>query len=175
MYNSFIFSHNLYFFKEVTYGYDEGAKKPVRDNVEYSVVSKINGESKIKAFKYINPVKTSYELLWNKLREKEFDDDSIQNTMRRILEQILKIIDFGGQNNSNKKLIKLFEDVDKPIIKSLQSYINDSSHSIIDDLYISRDATANENALKIFKQIFVKLGFKDHYNRMMNENDVEDK
>ena len=45
----------------------------------------------------------------------------------------------------------------------------------MDDLYISRDATANENALKIFKQIFVKLGFKDHYNRMMNENDDEDK
>ena len=80
------------FFKEVTYGYDELAKKSVRDNVEYSVVSKINGESKIKEFGYSNPVKTSYELLWNKLREKEFDDDSIQNTMRRILEQFFQII-----------------------------------------------------------------------------------
>ena len=45
----------------------------------------------------------------------------------------------------------------------------------MDDLYISRDATANEKALNIFKQIFVKLGFKNHYNRMMNENDNEDK
>ena len=171
----FIFSHNLYFFKEVTYGYDELAKKSVRDNVEYSVVSKINGESKIKEFGYSNPVKTSYELLWNKLREKEFDDDSIQNTMRRILEQFLKMIDYGGPNNRNTELINKFEDIEKPIVKSLLSYINDGSHSIMDDLYISRDATANEKALKIFKQIFVKLGFKDHYNRMMNENDDEDK
>lgn len=171
----FIFSHNLYFFKEVTYGYDEGTKKSVRDNIEYSVVSKINGESKIKAFGYSNPVKTSYELLWNKLREKEFDDDSIQNTMRRILEQFLKMIDYGGPNNRNTELINKFEDIEKPIVKSLLSYINDCSHSIMDDLYISRDATANEKALKIFKQIFVKLGFKNHYNRMMNENDDEDK
>ena len=171
----FIFSHNLYFFKEVTYGYDEGAKKPIRNNIEYSVVSKINGESKIKAFEHSNPVKTSYELLWNKLREKEFDDDSIQNTMRRILEQFLKMIDYGGPNNRNAELINKFEDVEKPIVKSLLSYINDGSHSIMDDLYISRDATANEKALKIFKQIFIKLGFKDHYNRMMNENDDEDK
>ena len=171
----FIFSHNLYFFKEVTYGYDELAKKSVRDNVEYSVVSKINGESKIKEFGYSNPVKTSYELLWNKLREKEFDDDSIQNTMRRILEQFLKMIDYGGPNNRNTELINKFEDIEKPIVKSLLSYINDGSHSIMDDLYISRDAAANENALKIFKQIFVKLGFKDHYNRMMNETEEEDK
>ena len=82
----FIFSHNLYFFKEVTYGYDDGRKKLYRENVEFSVVSKVNGNSKIKSFDCVNPIKTSYELLWNKLREKEFEDDSIQNTMRRIFD-----------------------------------------------------------------------------------------
>ena len=85
------------------------------------------------------------------------------------------MIDYGGPNNRNTELINKFEDVEKPIVKSLLSYINDGSHSILDDLYISRDATANEKALNIFKQIFVKLGFKNHYNRMMNENDNEDK
>ena len=171
----FIFSHNLYFFKEVTYGYDDGRKKLYRENVEFSVVSKVNGNSKIKSFDCVNPIKTSYELLWNKLREKEFEDDSIQNTMRRILEQFLKMIDYGGPNNRNTDLINLFDDVEKPIVKSLLSYINDGSHSIMDDLYISRDEVANENALKIIKQIFIKLGFKDHYNRMMNEIDEDDK
>ncbi len=171
----FIFSHNLYFFKEVTYGYDDARKRLNRENVEFVVVSKVNGESQIKSFGCTNPIKTSYELLWNKLREKEFDDDSIQNTMRRILEQFLKMVDYGGPNNRNTELINMFDDVDKPIVKSLLSYINDGSHSIMDDLYISRDAAANENALKIFKQIFIKLGFKDHYNRMMNETEEEDK
>lgn len=171
----FIFSHNLYFFKEVTYGYDENSKKIIKNNTEYSVISKINGKSKIKTFGSANPIKTSYELLWNKLRDKDFNDDSIQNTMRRILEQFLKMIDYGGPNNHNTELIKIFDDVDKPIVKSLLSYINDGSHTIMDDLYVSRDAIANENALRIFKQIFIKLGFKNHYNRMMNENNEEDK
>lgn len=168
----FVLSHNLYFFKEVTYGYD-GSKKVNKKNIEYFVVTKVNGESKIKSFGYENPIKTSYELLWSKLREKEYTDDSIQNTMRRILEQFLKMIDYGGPNNRNVELINMFDDADKVTVKSLLSYINDGSHSIMDDLYVSRDAASNENALKIFKQIFIKLGFKEHYNRMMNEN-IED-
>lgn len=169
----FIFSHNLYFFKEVTYGYD--VKKINEKNIEYSIVSKFNGESKIKSFGYSNPIKTSYELLWNKLKEKNFDDDSIQNTMRKILEQFLKMFGYGGPNNHNKKLINMFDDIEKPIVKSLLSYINDGSHSIMDDLCISRDASTNEKALRIFEQIFIKLGFQDHYNKMMNEKSKEDK
>ena len=72
-------------------------------------------------------------------------------------------------------IIKMFDDIEKPIVKSLLSYINDGSHSIMDDLCISRDASTNEKALRIFEQIFIKLGFQDHYNKMMNEKSKEDK
>lgn len=165
----YLLSHNLYFFKEVTYGYDEKSKRSIKNNILYFIVSKINGVSSIKLYDNINPIKTSYEILWNKLRDKNYKDDSIQNTMRRILEQFLKSIGMGGPNNNNKDLIDKFEDKDKFVVKSLLSYINDGSHSIMDGLYVSQDEMANENAFNIFREIFVKLGFEDHYKMMMNE------
>jgi wobble nucleotide-excising tRNase len=170
----YILSHNLYFFKEVTYGYDEKSRKSIKNNVQYFTICKLNGISKIKSHENVNPIKTSYEILWNKLREKNYKDDSIQNTMRRILEQFLKTIGMGGPNNNNKELIKLFDDKDKYVVKSLLSYINDGSHSIMDGLYVSQDERANESAFNIFREIFVKLGFEDHYKMMMNEYDKDE-
>ena len=167
----YILTHNLYFFKEVTYGYDERGRKSIKNNVAYFIVNKVNGISRITEYKNINPVKTSYELLWSKLRKKDYNDDSNLNTMRRILEQFLKSIGLGTPNNNNNHLINFFDGNDKLIVKSLLSYINDGSHSIMDGLYIANDELANEHTFNVFEQIFDKLGFSEHYKMMMNEID----
>lgn len=167
----FILSHNLYFFKEVSYGYNERSKG--KRNIAYFVVQKINGSSIIKSYENKNPIKNSYDLLWDKLRNKDYNDDSNLNIMRRILEQYLNTIGMGGPNNNNLELINKFDDNDKIIVKSLLSYINDGSHSIMDGLYMAPDENANQNAFRIFKKIFVVLGQESHYKMMMHEeNDV---
>lgn len=169
----FILSHNLYFFKEVSYGYNDRSKGKIPKNVAYFVVQKINGSSIIKSYENKNPIKNSYDLLWDKLRNKNYNDDSNLNIMRRILEQYLNTIGMGGPNNNNLELINKFDDNDKIIVKSLLSYINDGSHSIMDGLYMAPDENANQNAFRIFKKIFVVLGQESHYNMMMHEeNDV---
>lgn len=41
-----------------------------------------------------NPIKTSYELLWSEVRRSDRSNHTIQNTLRRILENYFKIL--GG-------------------------------------------------------------------------------
>ncbi len=171
----FILSHNLYFFKEVSYGYNERSRRRISQNIAYFVVQKINGNSIIKNNENKNPIKNQYDLLWDKLRKKDYSDDSNLNVMRRILEQYLNTIGMGGPNNNNLDLINKFDDNDKIIVKSLLSYINDGSHSIMDGLYIAPDENANQNAFKIFKKIFIVLGQESHYKMMMQEESEEEK
>lgn len=169
----FILSHNVYFFKEVAYSYGTSGKEKVREKYKYFAIRKINGVSQIEDYGYNNPIKSSYELLWDNLKRKDYKDGSNLNTMRRILEQYFHTIGNGSPNNNNKGLIDSFDEKDRLIVKSLLSYINDGSHSIMDGLYTSTDESSNQTAFKIFKQIFQELGHINHYKMMMQEDEED--
>lgn len=165
----FVLSHNLYFFKEVSYGYDTMRKANIWLN--YFIVNKFNGLSSISNYQSNNPVKNSYEILWEQLRKKDYSDESNLNVMRRILEQYLNIIGMKGPNNKNNELINKFEGNEKIIVKSLLSYINDGSHSIMDGLSIASDVNSNKLAFDVFEKIFLILNQENHYKMMMKEFD----
>lgn len=167
----FILSHNVYFFKEVSYSYGFTGKEKTKKKYKYFIVRKVNGLSQIQEYGYNNPIKNSYELLWDNLRKKDYNDDSNLNTMRRILEQYFHIIGNGNPNNNNKELINSFDEKDRLLVKSLLSYINDGSHTIMDGLYIVPDKNLNQTAFKVFRQIFEKLGHINHYKMMMQEDE----
>ena len=167
----FILSHNIYFFKEVSYLYGAIGKDKKKKKYKYFTVRKINGTSQVQDCGFNNPIKNSYELLWDNLRKKDYTDDSNLNTMRRILEQYFHTIGNGNPNNNNKELINSFDEKDRLLVKSLLSYVNDGSHTIMDGLYIVPDENLNQTAFKIFKQIFEKLGHKNHYMMMMQEDE----
>ena len=86
--------------------------------------------------------------------------------MRRILEYYFNII--GGLEY--EKCIDEFEGEDKIIFKSLLSWINDGSHFINDDLVIYTEQENIEKQLKVFKEIFKKMGHDSHYDMMMGIN-----
>ena len=167
----FILSHNVYFFKEVSYSYGFTGKEKTKKKYKYFIVRKVNGLSQIQEYGYNNPIKNSYELLWDNLRKKDYNDDSNLNTMRRILEQYFHIIGNGNPNNNNKELINSFDEKDRLLVKSLLSYINDGSHTIMDGLYIVLDENLNQTAFKVFRQIFEELGHINHYKMMMQEDE----
>lgn len=167
----FILSHNVYFFKEVSYSYGFTGKEKTKKKYKYFIVRKVNGLSQIQEYGYNNPIKNSYELLWDNLRKKDYNDDSNLNTMRRILEQYFHIIGNGNPNNNNKELINSFDEKDRLLVKSLLSYINDGSHTIMDWLYIVPDENLNQTAFKVFRQIFEELGHINHYKMMMQEDE----
>lgn len=157
----FISSHNVYFFKEVSYGYSK------KSEFNFYTLNKINGVSKITDDLNNNPIKNSYELLWKRLREKNYSDDSNLNNMRRILEQYF--ISMGKPSGNNEELLNKFDLNDRIIVKSLLSYVNGGSHTIMDGLYMASDVNLNERAFMIFEKIFVETGNIEHYKMMMEE------
>lgn len=155
----FVLTHNVYFHKEITFKVERDGKKPT-----FWVVRKPNQLSKIIRHD-TNPIKTSYELLWTELHNTDHSNLSIQNTMRRILENYFKIL---GDIDPND-ICENFEGKDKLVCKSLFSWINAGSHSAHDDLYVSVDDSGIDRYLEVFKQIFFKTKHDAHYKMMMGE------
>ncbi|ELP2662263.1 AAA family ATPase, partial [Escherichia coli] len=112
-----------------------------------------------------NPIKTSYDLLWCELRRTDINNNTIQNTMRRILENYFKIL--GGMDI--RKLECHFYGDEKIIFKSLVSWINDGSHFAGDDLYMNLDTESVQKYLIVFQKIFECSEHTAHYKMMMGE------
>ena len=155
----FIMTHNIYFYKEVLF---RGNRKNKKNGEKYFVLSKKNEISKIKEYEK-SPINTTYELLWDELREEEKNKSTIYNTMRRILEYYFNII--GGIGY--EKVINKFEGIEKNICNSLISCINDSSHYINEDINVIFDDDMLDKYLGVFKKIFENMGHISHYNMMM--------
>jgi len=164
-----ILTHNVYFHKEVSFinSRDTG----VRNDTYFWILRKNNKVSHFYPYEK-NPIQTSYQLLWQELKDKEKSSMiTIQNTMRRIIENYFKILG----NYSDETLITKFKNYEDQIIcRSLISWINDGSHSVSDDLYIEAQEDLIENYLNVFKKIFEYTDHEGHYNMMMGiENEGE--
>lgn len=160
----FILTHNVYFHKEVSF-YKNNRENKGLSKAKFWIVRKEGLLSKI--IKHdSNPIKTSYELLWSEVRTPSNSSLTIQNTLRRILENYFKIL---GRIDPDA-ICNKFEGKNKLVCKSLFSWVNDGSHSVHDDLYVSSGDTTVENYLHIFKDIFEKSGHIAHYNMMMGED-----
>lgn len=163
----FVLTHNIYFHKEVSFDSKRG--EVCRHHETFWIVRKQNGESEITGYDH-NPIKTSYELLWSEVRNPNRSKLTIQNTLRRILENYFKILG----NLDKDDIVAKFEGRDQQICGSLFSWVNDGSHAVHDDLYISSDDSVVNRYLDVFKQIFDKTNHTAHYNMMMGVEAVED-
>ena len=164
----FVLTHNVYFHKEVTFNKSRVAERAMKDET-FWVVRKADLSSTIERHDS-NPIKTSYELLWSEVRRQDKSTLTIQNTLRRILENYFKIL--GGVDPD--KLCAMFEGKEKLICKSLFSWVNDGSHFAHDDLYIAIDDTAVDNYLRVFRAIFDKAEHLAHYKMMMGETYIDE-
>ena len=153
-------THNVYFHKEVTFN-------PRRTNValkdETFWMVKKPGINSLVERHLSNPIKTSYELLWNEVRNPDRSNPLIQNTLRRILENYFKILG----NVDPDAICAKFEGREKLICKSLFSWVNEGSHAVHDDLYVSIDGNMVDNYLAVFRKIFEKCEHLAHYDMMM--------
>lgn len=158
----FVLTHNVYFHKEVTFN---PKRQGVAMNEEtFWIVRKPGLVSRIDQYP-TNPIKTSYELLWAEVRKPELSNLSIQNTLRRILENYFKIL--GGIDLD--QLCGMFEGKDRIICKSLCSWVHDGSHNAHDSLYVSIDDSMVASYLRVFRAIFEKSNNSAHYKMMMGD------
>lgn len=160
----FVLTHNIYFHKEVSFN-SRGSYKV--EDVMFGVLRKNNNISSFSNHKNINPITTSYELMWRDLFNQSTSPIGKLNLMRRILEHYFKVI--GGIDY--EKEVDSFEDEDKILCKALISNINDGSHSIYDDDYMMVNEDEISNYLRVFKAVFEKLNHLSHYEMMLGRDD----
>ena len=159
-----LLTHNVYFHKEVSF--IDGRTSENGDTF-FWILSRKNKISVIQPFGVKNPIHTSYELLWQELKNKENSGITIQNIMRRIIENYFKIL---GKYVDDDLIKKFPTFPDQEICRSLICWINDGSHGIPDDLYVEHQETTIEKYHQVFKNIFVYCGHQEHYTMMMKNH-----
>lgn len=158
----FVLTHNTFFFNEVAYISSRESSYQRRNDTMYYIVRKINNVSNIESYE-INPIKTTYQVLWDQLK-KDTDCINIQNTMRRIIEFYFKLL----ADMNEEELIGKFENKnEKKIFRSLVSWMNVGSHDVFNDIDYSPKPEEIKKFKQVFKDIFEKTGHIAHYNMMM--------
>ena len=163
----FVLTHNVYFHKEITF--NSRRHNDALSDETFWVVRRLSQGSEVIQHQS-NPVKTSYELLWNELRMARGSSTTIHNSMRRILESyftILGELDFEA-------ICEKFDGQEKQICRSLFSWVHSGSHSTFDDLYVSIDESQIARYREVFANVFTRLGHSAHY-RMMMRNTQDNK
>ena len=160
----FVLSHNIYFFKEVTYY--KGIEK---DKTAYGMIVKSNNVTKITEYDS-NPISSTYEMLWKEIKRanacpNEANTITLANVMRRIIEYYFCFL--GGKELS--KFHKDFPDGERQIFKSLISWAHAGSHSAFDDYSATPKIYTSETYLKVFKDLFIKTNHESHYDMMMEQ------
>jgi wobble nucleotide-excising tRNase len=163
----FVLTHNVYFHKEVTFNSRRSQDHAMNEET-FWIIRKAGAYSKVERYEK-NPIKTSYELLWAQVRNPQHDSLTIQNVLRRILENYFKILGCIDPDT----ICSNFSGKEKLIAKSLFSWVNAGSHDAFDDLYVSIDETAIGHYLKVFRDIFEKSGHVAHYRMMMGDAFLE--
>lgn len=157
----FVLTHNIYFHKEITFSRKRSGN--LLGEETFWLVKK-DGLNSVVEKQNSNPIKTSYELLWDEVKSSNRNNVAIQNNLRRILENYFKLLG----NIPLDEIYRDFEGEDKLKCKSLCSWINDGSHSAFDeDFYTPLDVGMIDKYLEVFKEIFIKSGHISHYNMMM--------
>ncbi|RXF67966.1 AAA family ATPase [Arcticibacter tournemirensis] len=163
-----LLTHNVYFHKEVSFIDGRTSKN---GDTHFWILRKKNNTSSIQPFEKENPIQSSYELLWKELSNSSNNSGiTIQNIMRRIIENYFKILGRYADDD----LIKSFDNhQEQEICRSLVCWINDGSHGLLDDLYVEQQDATIERYFEVFKQIFVKTGHEEHYKMMHMEQSVK--
>lgn len=164
-----LLTHNIYFHKAVSY--DPKRRAGCRAFETFWIVRKSDDETTLEQYDH-NPIKTSYELLWDEVRGPKRSNLTIRNTLRRILENYFKIL--GNENFD--AIVEKFEGKDKQVCASLFSWVHDGSHSAFDDdLYLSADQSLINRYLRVFEEVFKKEDQKSHYDMMMRTDETPSK
>lgn len=163
-----LLTHNVYFHKEVSY---EGLNRK-GEKSQFWILRKNNKVSTVHYYAEKNPIQSSYELLWREIKEWENNSGiTIQNTLRRILENYFSIL---GSKRDDVLINKFSNQEEREICRSLLSWANEGSHTLPDDLFIEAPDGTITKYLEVFKNIFNHTENIGHYNMMMeienNEN-----
>lgn len=172
----FIFTHNFYFYKEVSFD-----RRPINKSWYHHIIEKINSTSSVSYSGHDCRIKNDYSMMWENLKSAKAalgvdksQNVMLANTMRRVIDTYL---DFVGMKNKGTTITwtaleSFTEGSPEYIVESaFISFINDDSHGIaaLDDVYY--DSIVKQEPAVIFsafKALFKDIGAA-HYEYMMDE------
>jgi wobble nucleotide-excising tRNase len=164
----FLFTHNVYFHKEASF---QGGRSNGCNQTHFWILRKANNITSVKPYEQHNPIESSYELLWREIKEQGNNSCiTIQNTMRRILENYFKILGKFSDGDIEAQFENLQE---QQVCRSLLYWINDGSHCLPDDLYIQSQNDTVDIYLKVFRDVFYHSKHIAHYNMMMGIEEAQ--
>lgn len=164
-----VLTHNVYFHKEITQRRhkDEGAGRC------YHVIRKSLTGGNVVETHAKNPISTEYERLWSEVRRasqgEEMSIIGLENILRRILENYFRIA--GGIWED--EIVQYLEPAERPVLRSLFSWVNEGSHGVFENLHYSPSVTTQDIYLDVFKHVFVNSGHDAHYRMMMGIDESE--
>ena len=101
-----LLTHNVYFHKEVSF-IDGRTKKCNKTN--FWILRKSDKVTTLQSFLMENPIQSSYELLWQELKNESLISSlTIQNVMRRIIENYFKLLGKYGDDDLIKKFLRTY-------------------------------------------------------------------
>ncbi|GBL05785.1 AAA family ATPase [Glaciecola sp. KUL10] len=158
----FLFTHNLFFFHEMM---NQAGLKQDEFEGAYSLyrVSK-NESSKISTLKR-NDIRNDYDGFWQVIRDAEKDkawSSSLPNAMRNVLEHFFAFV--HKRDRLSDVLTNLGDEHNN--FRPLLRYISKGSHSDLVSLTDFGDIDV-VRFLSIFKQVFIRTDYEDHYKRMI--------
>ena len=158
----FLFTHNLFFFHEMM---NQAGLKQDEFEEAYSLyrVSK-NKHSKISILKR-NEIRNDYDGFWQVIRDAEKDkawSPSLPNAMRNVLEHFFAFV--HKRDRLSDVLTNLGDEHNN--FRPLLRYINKGSHSDLVSLTDFGDIDV-VRFLSIFKQVFIRTDYEDHYKKMI--------
>lgn len=157
-----VLTHNVYFHKEVSF---IDGRATDDNSTNFWILRKADNKSSIENYEKNNPIQSSYELLWQELKNASSSSGiTIQNIMRRIIENYFKIL---GKYGDDELILKFKEKEEQEVCRSLLCWINDGSHCMNDDLFIESQDDVKGRYLYVFKRIFEETDQTAHYNMMM--------
>lgn len=155
----FILTHNLFFFHEML--------KHLKKSDEYSLFRVTKATHSMITPMKASDVQNDYQSFWQAIKDAQSGRTSpsvIPNMMRNILEYYFTFV--HRQDELQAALMALSDEDSE--FKALCRYVNRESHSdavnltdfgeIVPSHYIDR-----------FRQVFVRTGFEEHYEKMMGE------
>ncbi|NTW38670.1 MAG: AAA family ATPase [Cellulomonadaceae bacterium] len=163
-----LLTHNTQFHHEVTYvRHGESDASRV-----FFTIRKMPGSPSRIDRSTDNPVTTAYRAMWNEVKRADADPSvpviGLENILRRIIENYFKTI--GGVNDDD--LLAHFSVAEQAACRSLFSWMNGGSHTIVDDLHFSPSGLSTATNLDVFRRVFELTHHGGHYRMMMGITEV---
>lgn len=159
-----VLTHNVYFHKEIAHlrqGESGGNRTFFLIRKRPSTPSTVESSRK-------NPVETEYGRLWAEVR-RAIDGEAmniigLENILRRILESYFRIMGGGIWDDEITPLLNTEE---RHVFQALFRWVNDGSHSVVEDVYYSQSPIGQDVYLQVFERIFVVTKHEAHYRMML--------